>query len=131
MIVIKRRRYGDKWTEKYTKHQVWIMRTLKDLGLSYRDVGRVFSTSETVAFNCIQPMTERKEMAKRAKGKCEDCGKRKPLRVHHVNYVKQIVKIVCVNCHGKNHRGNPHHSHLEGARQYRQDLIDQAKIDCT
>jgi len=43
--------------------------------------------------------------------KCEICGSRENLIVHHISYEKNKTIRVCRNCHGKIHRNKKHQFH--------------------
>jgi 5-methylcytosine-specific restriction endonuclease McrA len=54
------------------------------------------------------PLKTKRELYKRAKNKCEDCGSKEKLEVHHIipvqkrqNHKLENLKLLCHECHMK------------------------------
>lgn len=87
-------------------HLYELARSLKSQGKSYQDVGEILGVSRQRVQQIVSlTEKERSLLIEKNHNKCSLCGiEKNNLEVHHLDYEKNIVIILCFNCHRFLHR---------------------------
>jgi hypothetical protein len=78
-----------------------IARELKSIGKSYRETGKILGVSSQRAQQYLAPTKQERDLLiNKNNSRCSVCGKKKKdLAIHHLDYKKNIMVVLCVSCH--------------------------------